>query len=118
VSSLVRWLNLRETEERKWWSCCVPLEGGTWCKYESERIDRAVTHVRGHLDHKPYPCEGKCENQQWYAEEPVLPEFLNVALTIQSAPSVLLRPRIVALIIGDQTVDVVIGGESQYYGTG
>ena len=70
-SILFRWLNHFETDERKGWSCCVPLEEETWCEYTNSRSDRAITHVRGHLGLKPYPCEGKCGNQDWYAENPL-----------------------------------------------
>lgn len=69
-SVLFRWLNRIGTDERKGWSCCVPLKENMWCTYTSNRPDRAITHVRGHLGLKPYPCEGECGNQDWYAETP------------------------------------------------
>jgi hypothetical protein len=70
-SVLFRWLNPFETEERRGWSCGVPLENEKWCTHTISRPDRAVTHVRGHLGHKPYACEGVCGNQYWYAEKPL-----------------------------------------------
>jgi hypothetical protein len=66
-SSLVRWLDRIEDKEKKGWRCCVPLEGETWCTDEIDRIDRAIIHVRVHLDLKPYPCEGNCNKENWYA---------------------------------------------------
>ena len=73
-SILIRWLN-RFDEERNGWSCRVPLEDGTWCTQTIGRLDHAITHVRGHLGLKPYPCEGKCGNQDWYVEKPLAPEL-------------------------------------------
>jgi len=67
-SILYRWLE--RSEERRCWSCCVPLEDGKLCGYIINRSDRAVIHVRGHLGLKPYPCEGNCWNEGWYAEKP------------------------------------------------
>jgi len=29
--------------------------------------DRALGHVRMHLGHKPYPCNGQCQDINWYA---------------------------------------------------
>jgi hypothetical protein len=66
-SILVQWLN--ESEERNMLICCVPLGDGTYCAYTNNRLDRAITHIRGHLGLKPYPCEGSCGNQDWYAEK-------------------------------------------------
>lgn len=70
-SLLDRWLKDSENEQRKWWQCRVPLDEGTWCNKEFNRFDRAIIHVRIHLDLKPYPCEGLCKKQKWYAEEPL-----------------------------------------------
>ena len=70
-SILFRWLNHFETEERTGWSCCVPLGNDKRCTYTSVRPDHAIIHVRDHLGLKPYLCEGKCENQDWYAEKPL-----------------------------------------------
>jgi len=70
-SILYRWLNLLETEQKKEWGCCVPLEEEKWCEYTNIRQDRAITHVRTHLGLKPYPCEGRCGNSDWYAEKPL-----------------------------------------------
>ena len=80
-SILFRWLNHFETEERKEWSCCVPLGNDKRCTYMSVRPDDAITHVRDHLGLKPYLCEGKCENQDWYAEKPLPHEWCTNAAT-------------------------------------
>ena len=73
-SVLERWINHPNTEDQSVWRCDVPLEledgEKTFCKEEFLRLDRAITHVRGHLDHKPFPCEGHCKKQNWYAQEP------------------------------------------------
>ena len=69
-SILIRWLNHFDEEENGW-SCRVPLEDGTCCARRFGRLDRAITHVRGHLGLKPYPCEGKCGNRDWYVEKPL-----------------------------------------------
>jgi len=70
-SVLVRWLAQPKTEGEKEWSCCVPLKGETWCGHKIKRLDRAITHVRGHLNLRPYPCGGRCENENWYAAQPL-----------------------------------------------
>jgi len=66
-STLFRWLDRFESEEGKGWTCCVPVEKDKWCRKKISRSDRAITHVRTHLGLKPYPCEGDCGNQAWYA---------------------------------------------------
>ena len=35
------------------------------CGKEFDRQDRAVAHVRGHFDHRPFPCEGSCGDIAW-----------------------------------------------------
>ena len=74
-SILVRWLDRLEAKEKKGWRCCVPLKGETWCTEEIDRPDRAIIHVRAHLDLKPYPCEGHCHKEIWYAEKPLPPQI-------------------------------------------
>lgn len=71
-SILARWLAPLEAKDQKGWRCCVPLDGETWCKQTITRIDRAIVHVRVHLDLKPYPCEGGCNKPNWYAERLLL----------------------------------------------
>lgn len=71
-SILDRWLNYIDTDDKKGWSCCVPLHDheDTWCTKEFNRFDRAIVHIRGHhLGLKPYPCEGGCKAQNWYAKK-------------------------------------------------
>lgn len=74
-SILVRWLDPLDSKEENGWRCCVPLEGETWCTEKIDRIDRAIVHVRVHLDHKPYSCEGRCNKENWYAEKPLSPQI-------------------------------------------
>ena len=66
-SILWKWLNQVEIEGRYKYSCCVPLQEDQWCTYMTHCLDCAIAHVRGHLGHNPYPCEGMCGNQHWYA---------------------------------------------------
>ena len=33
-------------------------------KYE-RRVERLVSHLRGHFDHRPYPCKGQCGIMDW-----------------------------------------------------
>jgi len=67
-SVLVRWLD--EAGENKGWTCCVPLDPeAKWCIHPFRRLDRALAHIREHLDFKPYPCEGKCRNEEWYVRK-------------------------------------------------
>jgi hypothetical protein len=65
-SVLFRWLD--EDEAGTSWTCCVPLNNeGLGCGHAPfKRPDRALAHVRQHLDLKPFPCEGKCGNEGWY----------------------------------------------------
>ena len=108
-SILVRWLDPLEAKEKKGWRCCVPLEGETWCEDEIERIDRAIIHVRVHLDLKPYPCEGHCNEENWYAEKPLPPKYPNIV----TARRVSLQRSTVPLITRDQTGERVNGGKSE-----
>ncbi len=66
-SILVRWLN----DEGQGWTCCVPLDvEGRWCDHKPfGRIDRALAHVRKHLNLKPFPCEEHCGTEGWYVPE-------------------------------------------------
>lgn len=66
-SILVRWLN----DEGQSWTCCVPTNvEGRWCDHKPfGRPDRAIAHVRKHLNLKPFPCERRCGNEEWYVPE-------------------------------------------------
>jgi len=67
-SILVRWL--KEVGEGKGWTCCVPLDGeGNRCIRPFGRPDRALAHVREHLDLKPFPCKGTCRTKGWYVRK-------------------------------------------------
>jgi len=35
------------------------------CGKQERRAERLVSHVRGHFDHRPYPCGGQCGNTDW-----------------------------------------------------
>jgi len=67
-SVLIRWLDNFKPEGETGWTCCVPLENETWCGRRINHLDRAIAHVRGHLGLRPYPCEGQCGKEIWYAE--------------------------------------------------
>ena len=68
-SIFLQWLN--EAEEGNSWVCRVPLDAELgWCDHKPfRRFDRAIAHVRKHLDFKPFPCEGRCGNNGWYVPE-------------------------------------------------
>lgn len=68
-SILLQWLI--EVEEGTKWECRVPLDVElSWCNHRPfGRVDRAIAHVRKHLDFKPFACEGRCENGEWYVLE-------------------------------------------------
>jgi len=41
--------------------CQVPLgDTGEYCGMRYQRQDRALTHVRAHLNYKPFACRGRC----------------------------------------------------------
>ncbi len=67
-SILDRWLDPLEAKDEKGWRCRFPKPGETWCNETIKRFDRAIVHVRGHLNLKPYPCEGDCNKPNWYAK--------------------------------------------------
>jgi hypothetical protein len=46
------------------WICGVPIPNGI-CGKTFRRPDRAVTHIRRHLNHRPYPCDGGCGVPTW-----------------------------------------------------
>lgn len=35
------------------------------CGKQERRAERLVSHVRGHFNHRPYPCGGQCGNMDW-----------------------------------------------------
>lgn len=36
------------------------------CKYDKfDRLDRAVAHIRVHLGHRPFVCNGECTSRKW-----------------------------------------------------
>jgi hypothetical protein len=109
TSVLARWLHPLEGEGEKGWRCRAPIEGETWCTEEIKRKDRAVIHVRVHLDLKPFPCEGHCKKQNWYAEKPFLLKDPNIVI----APPASLQRSIVMLIVMDRTTKSVNGGKSE-----
>ena len=44
--------------------CTVPVHGRP-CSTKHNRQDRALTHVRKHLNARPYECNGRCGNPMW-----------------------------------------------------
>ncbi len=68
-SILTQWLNEVEKDGSKHLECCVPLvdQAGYWCRKTFLRLDRAITHVRNHLEHKPFVCGGypSCKQEGW-----------------------------------------------------
>ena len=35
------------------------------CGKNERRVERLVSHLRGHFDHRPYPCKGQCGVTDW-----------------------------------------------------
>ena len=70
-SILIQWLD--EVDEGISWMCCAPLDSDkSWCGHGPfKRLDRAVAHVRKHLDLRPFRCGGDCGRAGWY-----VPKFL------------------------------------------
>lgn len=70
-SIFLQWLNEVEVEEGNSWVCRVPLDVELgWCDHRPfSRLDRAIAHVRKHLDFKPFACGGRCGNERWYVPE-------------------------------------------------
>jgi len=47
--------------------CQVPLDdSGAYCGAVYQRQDRALTHVRTHLNYKPFACRGRCGMKDWW----------------------------------------------------
>ena len=71
-SVLARWLDTVEKDGIRHVECCVPLvdQADDWCHKTFPRLDRAVVHVRNHLEHKPYLCGGypDCAQEEWYVK--------------------------------------------------
>ena len=74
-SVLTQWLNEVEKDGITQLKCCVPLvdRADEWCPSPKvfSRLDRALAHVRNHLGHKPFVCEGlpNCKQEVWYVRE-------------------------------------------------
>lgn len=57
-SVLLVWIH---NPEPKVYICQVPLENSEkYCGTRYQRQDRALTHVRRHLNYKPFACHGRC----------------------------------------------------------
>jgi hypothetical protein len=57
---------LRETPDSPHhFACIVPRSDGTPCGKTFNRADRGLTHIRTHLDHRPFYCRGRCNNKNW-----------------------------------------------------
>jgi hypothetical protein len=57
------------TDAQAPWICVVPspAQPNVVCGQAFRRWDRAVTHIRAkHLNHKPFPCGGRCGMPTWY----------------------------------------------------
>ena len=65
-SILTQWL--KEVNEGIGWVCSVPLDSEQrWCDHGPfNRLDRAVAHVRKHLNLRPFRCGGECGWVEWY----------------------------------------------------
>ena len=66
-SILLQWL--KEDDKGMSWTCRAPLDSKAhWCGHGPfKRLDRAIAHVRKHLRLKPFPCQGDCGIEGWYA---------------------------------------------------
>jgi len=42
-----------------------PVKRCRLCKYQNERLDRILTHLRSHFNHRPYACNGSCGSRIW-----------------------------------------------------
>ena len=47
------------------YECIVPRSDGITCGKTFNRSDRALTHIRTHFNHRPYPCHGQCSKKNW-----------------------------------------------------
>ena len=47
------------------YECIVPRSNGTPCGKTFNRSDRGLTHIRTHFNHRPYSCDGQCNNKRW-----------------------------------------------------
>ena len=109
-SILTQWL--KEVDEGIGWVCVVPLDSEqSWCDHEPyNRLDRALAHVRKHLDLRPFRCGGECGWVEWY-----VPTFLSQSVVHQLNPNVVMRALIPAknfrLTERGLSIGLVISGE-------
>lgn len=65
------------TDTQTLWACGVPSpsQPNAICGQVFRRWDRAITHIRArHLNHRPFPCGGRCGVPTWYVA-PCLPAY-------------------------------------------
>jgi hypothetical protein len=60
-SVLHEWL---DGSQPQFYICKVAVQGRP-CGVAHNRLDRALPHVRMHLNTKPYECNGQCGNPAW-----------------------------------------------------
>ena len=54
-----------QEEKKGEWNCLFRVGGG--CATTFKRLERAIEHIRSHLNHRPYPCTGECnQGPTWY----------------------------------------------------
>ena len=42
-----------------------PVKRCRLCKYQNERFDRILAHLRSHFNHRPYACNSVCGSRIW-----------------------------------------------------
>ena len=42
-----------------------PVKRCKLCKYQNERFDRIIAHLRSHFNHRPYACNSVCGSTIW-----------------------------------------------------
>jgi hypothetical protein len=45
--------------------CDGPVKRCKLCKYQNERFDRILAHLRSHFNHRPYACNSSCGSKIW-----------------------------------------------------
>jgi hypothetical protein len=111
-SALSLWLDEVESDDGKPWKCCAPLDQvDTWCDHSFPRLDRATTHVRNHLGHKPYPCGGppNCK-EGWYVRKPLVFCCAEILLSLPALNAFHL-PNIAVHTGGDPSIAPAYGGK-------
>lgn len=74
-SLLYRWFIRLPPPHNDRFECQVPVndDRSAYCKATMHKKWRILSHIRSHLQYRPFACNGQCGVPTWYASSSILP---------------------------------------------